>query len=425
MPKLVDESTGEVLKDDLTKGELEELESEGVDFDLPEADDVDGDATSIDEADDDEVPDSLVETELPESPEAVEASRGESDDDAETPDDPPDIVGGEIDHHIAEEFAERDEEHIEAEHDVKLDEIDKVDERDRARWANLIKQLDEYDTDIKARKRDRDKMIEKNSWRDGRDHASLRTQAENNGIISELKDGFRQMVSRPTPQPSLQGPQVDPMNVARRAAGDMTVRELFEEYVETETGDRCIGIATDVSGSMGDQIDLLKIAGGAIAEATDIVGDDFVWEAFDDRASDGLNLQIVKAPDEDWDWEYVDSIGAGGNEPTAAGIRDCRTLMEETDAREYIMLVITDGMALVNEDGDYLGSSSNEPVEHARQAVRECRQDDINVMGMGIGSMDDRKMRETFGAGNYQLSSIDQLAHDVLDFYASHMSVSR
>lgn len=203
--------------------------------------------------------------------------------------------------------------------------------------------------------------------------------------------------------------------------------ELFEEEQMIETGDRCVGLACDISGSMGGAIDDLKIAGGAIAKATEIIGDSFVWEAFTDipayhGSTDALDLRIVTGPNEEFDWEHTDSFGSAANEPTAAGIRDCFNLMQQTDANQYVMVVITDGMALITEDGRR--PRGNEPVEQARQAVNEVRAQGVDVIGLGIGGMDERKMEETFGGKNYRLTSIDRLADDILELYKDQMNTA-
>jgi len=362
--------------------------------------------------------------------------------------DRPEEVSGEVDEvthtiepdeDVAEEMDGRDESDMAEKFDVDVDEIHRADERDIERWHQLVKNLSAYDTDITRRKRERDKRIDRGVAKTPSDE--LRKRAEQSGAIEELKQGLRDLVTRPAPQPDTVGPQIDPYNVTRRAAGDRTVRELFEEYVQTETGDRCVGLATDISGSMRGDIEELKIAGGVFAEATEIIGDQFVWEAFTDQYSDThtpteerLDLRIVTAPDEQFQWGHVDSFRAKNNEPTAAAIRDCRMLMEQTETREYVMIVITDGATLIEEDGTHYRSRDSSgrgaPIDQTRRAVRECRQAGFDVIGLGIGGMDDEKMAEQFGEdergnANYKLTSIDDLAEDVLEIYRRMMDVKR
>jgi hypothetical protein len=206
---------------------------------------------------------------------------------------------------------------------------------------------------------------------------------------------------------------------------------MFEEPVQTESGDRCIGLSCDISGSMSGSMKGLKVAGAAIAKATEIVGDEFVWEAFTDVTSGhgsdtaisgevrDLELKIVTGPRESFEWEHTESIWASANEPTASGVRHTRQLMEMTSANEYLMIVITDGCALITEDGRK--PADNEPVEQAREAVEECRQAGIDVIGLGIGGMDEERMEDTFGGGNYILTTIDKLADDIVDLYRKQM----
>lgn len=351
-----------------------------------------------------------------------------------------DIEGGEATHHIDEDSEISSDMYsgIEERYSIRLDEIDKVDDRDEARWASLVKRLKDYDLDVEERQRERDERIERiqsrfSGTRKKRLHEGLKRRAEDAGVIRDLEEGFRELVSRPIPKPSRQGTRIDPINVARRAAGDVTTTELFEEETIVETGERCVGVATDISGSMSSGIDELKIAGASLAEATQIIGDEFVWEAFTDQRCSRdhsnwpecqLDLRIVTGPDEDFEWEHIDSFVASRNEPTAAGVRDCFNLMQQTDANDYVMIVITDGMALITEDGrDKRGSG--EPVEQARQAVNEVRSNGVDVIGLGIGSMDDEKMERTFGGKNHRLTTLDSLANDILELYREQMSVVR
>lgn len=309
------------------------------------------------------------------------------------------------------------------EYHVDMDSVRAPDERDKVRWESLLDELSKYGNNIEKRKRERDERAD--GWATKRTHDTLREEVRQSGVIEELEEGFRQLVSRPTPRPARSGPEIDMGNVTRRASGDMTVRELFKEDVKVETGDRCIGFCTDISGSMGSDILDLKKTGAIIAQATEIIGDAFVWEAFTDEGRGGLDLRIVTGPNEDFEWRHLDSFTSESNEPTAAGIRDCRMLMERTSKRDHVMVVVTDGKALVGEDGEFYGGSSPKPVADARSAVQECREQGVEVIGLGIGGMSEPKMRDTFGEGNYKLTSIRDLADDVIDLYDSQMDVTR
>lgn len=443
MPKLVDQETGETVMDELRVGELQQLEDDGlldeydvdIDWDLPEEEfDVDEpiDAPTADES---QKPDELVKTDIPMNPDEVDHRLGEDEDENNNSPGTPDRESyhyDDVDIDEMDEVANRDETEIEHNYDIDIEVIEKVDTRDRARWARLVRSLAEYGDDIERRKRERDERIaeHQNNAPASRLSDELRRQAERTNVIKDLKEGFRKLVSRPVPRPATHGPQMDQMNVVRRAAGDMTIEDLFEERVEVETGERCIGLCTDISGSMRSDIDDLKIAGGAIAEATKIIGDKFVWEAFTDRfrrshspSHERLDLRIVTGPNEQFDWKHLDSFDHANNTATPSGIRDTRMLMEQTNARQYVMIVITDGMANVTESGEIGGTG--EPVEQARQAVEECRADGIDVIGLGIGSMSDQQMETTFGGGNYQLTNIEELAETILGIYKDQMNVQR
>lgn len=444
-PTLTTKDDGEPLADGLTSAEISELKERGVDVDLELSGDgdegagdggdgetdPDGDPAGS-EGDDGEAADGDAEADETDT----SGSDGDGDETADDGtggvepdgvDDPDEITPGDGkiedgERGPADEFRDRDLED-QIVHDYDLDDIDSArepDEREVDRWESLVKQMSEYGDNIERRKRERDERIEKKYYQ--KSGSELRNNV--GGEIEDVKEGLRQMVSRPTPRPARAGPQIDMNNVVRHASGDPTVRDLFEESVEIETGERCVGLSTDISGSMSGDMEELRTAGGVIAEATEIIGDSFVWNAFTDVNSGGLDLRIVTGPHEDFDWKHTESVTAAYNEPTAAGIRDCRMLMEKTAKREKTMIVITDGKALVGEDGTYYGASP-EPVEQARAAVREARQDGVDVIGFGIGAMDEQKMEDTFGKGNYRLTSVEDLADDILDLYENMMNVSR
>lgn len=426
MPKL-QTTDGKTVADELTSAEVSELNKMGVDVDLSGMDgdeDIESDESDTVESTD-ERPDTDSSTETPDGD--VDGSEADGyPDDADTTE--LDESGSDGDGDVCSEtpgddFADRDmDEMLEDEFDVDMDSVREPDTRDRARWAELMNQLSKYGQNIPRRKRERDRRIGNVPVRES--GSDIRMMLKQDGVISDLKNGFQKLVSRPAPRPARSGSRMDMNNVVRRASGDNTVRRLFEEDVQVETGDRCIGLATDISGSMGADMVELKKAGAAIAEATEIIGDGFVWQAFTDRGSGGLDLRIVTGPQESFRYEQLDSFSSEYNEPTAAGIRDCRMLMERTAKYEYTMIVITDGKALVDEDGVFCGYS-NVPVEQAREAVAECRESGIEVIGLGIGGMSEQKMTETFGEGNYRLTDINSLAEDIIELYGQMMNVNR
>lgn len=433
MPKLIDEDTGEVVMEGLKVGELRELEQfENIEFDIPEDDydDLDFDEPlETTQADDLDEPEELVKSDIPATVDEATATLGDEDKDGTVlPEnlryEYDDVEGSDSDEsddesQDEEHLREKDESEIEERFDVDLNVIEKVDNRDRVKWARLIKQLDEYGREIPRRLRERNDRIESNDYLDAND---VRRKAERNNVITDLREGFMELVSRPVPQPSMAGPQLDPMNVARRASGDMSVQRLFEESVEVEVGDRVVGLCTDFSGSMaGDMLDL-AVTAGAVAKATDIIGDEFVWNGYGYRRKE-IKTPLVTGPNESFEWEHTESVRSMGSTPTASGIRDCEVLMEKTSVRKKLMIVITDGMANITEEGE--SSSDNEAVEQARLAVDECQSRGIDVIGIGIGDMSEQKMDETFGKGNHRLTTIDTLAEDILTLYAKQLDVNR
>ncbi|WP_254534056.1 hypothetical protein [Natrinema gelatinilyticum] len=63
--------------------------------------------------------------------------------------------------------------------------------------------------------------------------------------------------------------------------------------------------------------------------------------------------------------------------------------------------------------------------ETNRYEILEERVELIDVIGLGSGSMDERKMEETLGGRNYRLIAIDNLASDILELYKQQLHTVR
>jgi len=104
-------------------------------------------------------------------------------------------------------------------------------------------------------------------------------------------------------------------------------------------------------------------------------------------------------------------------------VLDAYDLAEAGGGEERIVIVLTDGLP---KDGhpDCTGLNYAEEAGHA---VRMAREDDVAVIGLGVGSMVENyehKMRTMFGA-NYTLTRSENLVEELVEIYADELDYDR
>lgn len=298
----------------------------------------------------------------------------------------------------------------------------------KRRFAAVKKALDAWDADIPRRLRERDERIEYSTGSSAR----IRKKREAKRLIEDIEDEFRRLQSARRDEAAEAGYRIHRRNATRRLSGDYGVTDLYHERGVTETGDRVVGVALDISGSMSGSMDEAKMAVAAIATAAESLGDEFVATAFTTDESGHpsagdripIDLRIITGPDEEFEWEHLDSIEARCQEPTALGIRDCRSLMDEVPARESLMFVITDGKAHVDADEIfYRDSRRQRAVDDARATVNIQRSEGVRVIGIGIGSMHSGALRSTFGS-EYIATDIKHLSDELVQAYRAGLETA-
>jgi Mg-chelatase subunit ChlD len=208
------------------------------------------------------------------------------------------------------------------------------------------------------------------------------------------------------------GHRLDLSAVARSAGGRLPNDGLFAQRRRTETGERCLGVAIDLSGSM-DGFEA-KLALAALASAADLLGDEFVAAGF--RRGD-RSTPLVTGPNEPFDPEHLSSVGTGGGTPLAAGIRETRRLVKAANANERVLLVVTDGAPNVGlPDGS--GAMSD-----TRSQIERCRRDGVAVVGIGVDASD--RMADLFGDDSYVEVEDREFADRLLDVYRTQLRRTR
>jgi len=262
-------------------------------------------------------------------------------------------------------------------------------------------------SELAARKADRDER--------------LGTTGEVEELMSEVRDRglgekIRRLFARIPPEERRDrrgktGYRLNLEAVAETGGGRVgTADDLFYRRRWTNSGDRTVGVAIDLSGSVDAAKARLALAG--LAEATRLLGDTFVAAGFRDSS---VSVPLITGPDEPLELRHLTAVETGGTTPTADGIREIRRLVKRTHDEVKLVFVVTDGAPNVRlRDAD---DDEGDPIGDAKHQVEVTRRDDIVVIGVGVGRIRDSRMESLFGSDGYVVVSGDTLAEDLLEVY--------
>jgi nitric oxide reductase activation protein len=203
---------------------------------------------------------------------------------------------------------------------------------------------------------------------------------------------------------------------------------VYDRKLKAEVGDRCVGVAMDLSASMSgiDNLRKPKMALGALYLATKTIGDDLLatgYKTYDNHPQKRKYapvLDLITGPQEGFDWDHLNAAKAGMYTPTADGIMYTLDLLKKSHRREKVMVVITDGKANIPLGGS-TNTNSSAGKRDAKKAVNTARQDGIKVIGMAVGDIGENYMDEVFGAGKWVETGSDTLTRDLVELYRSEM----
>lgn len=430
--KLIDTTRGEELARDLTAAEIRRLKSAGVEIVYTEGEGSDG-TGATEEGDDDEVIDSLRESD---DPGAGDEPDPDPDTDPDGMDDTPRSGGG------GDELADDEDPEPESdpsgngELDDLQDILDAMDEQadedasgdwwdtddydtlsdiEQERWEQLQELLEAEKDDLTQDIRDRDQRIDE-AWGFYRSE-QIRKNIHNSDIVHELTEAFRELKTRDRDLPAESGQSLNMPAIVRQRAGAFNERNLYMHRERAESGDRSVMVSIDLSGSM-DEYDV-KFALAALAEVADIIGDDLAAAGWRNPMSRNkhYSLPLITAPGEKFEDAHLDSFGTGGGTPTASGIREAISLSERMTKEEKIIIVVTDGAANEPLEDDKYG----DPMKHAAEMVEMAKEKGIKIIGLGVGYIEDEDMQEMFGS-DYVKAEMDELATALVDIYKRQMN---
>lgn len=291
-------------------------------------------------------------------------------------------------------------------------------------YEQLQEARSDPETQLERRKRDRDERVE--SQRTSVRHEQVVDEYDDR-FADEIKEAFRKIKTRSAPQPSEHGQRVNMRGVVRRRSGDMAEERLYLEMEPSEVGDRCITVVVDGSGSM-DELEI-KLALYALADATTQIGDNFAATTYDTEQSTAFRsnydprTHIITGPTEKFEDEHLDSFNANGLTPTATGIEDGRSLTEITPNSEDVIIVVTDGLANIDKDGNPHDDQNlhNPAMDEASNQVNAAINGGKRVIGVGVGEhLDDEAMHKIF-ANKYVKTEMSGIADALIDIYRSQM----
>lgn len=255
---------------------------------------------------------------------------------------------------------------------------------------------------------DRDERVE--GYDGENDHETLRRYLRRSGVAEriqrELEDLFTGTTHTPTragrerPETGLVGGRPDMRQVVRRFAGDLRVRDLFEDPDPGIDDDVAVVLVLDLSGSMargGAEHDA-KAATGAFLFGIQMFGGDVAALAYPPN-------ELITAPQESFRWEHLDAGWVSGGTPTKKAVRAGAQLLERMPDRRKLLLVLTDG-----------GARSLSGTRATVDEIRE-RGDEWSVIGFGFGNIQEWQLEDQFGDG-YRAVDLEELPSALVDVYS-------
>lgn len=309
------------------------------------------------------------------------------------------------------------------------------DEDFQRRYRTIEQEVKQEQTELGQQKRRRSQRIEEQQERTGyerrKDGAErIRELLKQDGTAEDIVAAFKKFKTDDRWLPDTRGERLNTRNAVRRLAGDYSEDRVYDRKLKAEVGDRCVGVAMDLSGSMKGVNNLrqVKMALGALYLATKTIGDDLLatgYKTYENHPQKGDYepvLDLITGPQEGFDWEHLDAAKAGMYTPTADGVMYTLDLLQKSHRREKVMVVVTDGKANIPLGG---GTSTNSTKgrEDAKRAVNTARQAGVKVLGMAVGRVGDEYMDDVFGTDQWLHTDSSSLTEDLVELYRGQMRV--
>ena len=446
----LEDSEGNVIKQNLNERELRALQDAGCDIEV--SDDIEpqegggGNGGGVAIPDDDES----------QEPQEGDGETGDAPDDEGDESEPQE---GSIDPQELAEMQEMDDERESGEWHGAGGNYEQTPDSVERRYAEL---LEDDGLRLDERRRRRDAAAEQkpsHHW----DHSEkVKATLRQNGLDREIEDAFRQIKSRGVKEPAYDRGHLNTQRAGRRMRGLSTGDKLRDYSKPAEPGDRVVGVAFDLSGSMDDgsgggDLHMAKVAFAALATATTAIGDDLVAAGFTTYGArsnrtraereygfpspngpipddvKGMSHKdrkhtpcspLVLGPDEDFSFDKLNGVNHELYTPTSEGIAATKALMDQCGHGDKVLIVLTDGEATHTQAGDYSGQKGK---REAKSMVSQLRDDDWTVLGMAVGSgvkprdMDDVFNTEHVDDAGWVHANSESLVDELVSLYKSQM----
>ena len=305
------------------------------------------------------------------------------------------------------------------------------DEDFQRRYETIQQEVRQEQTELGQQKRRREQRMAQMQDRSGyerrKDGADkIRELLRGDGTAEDIVEAFKKFKTQDRWLPDTRGERLNVRNATRRLAGDYSEDRVYDRKLKAEVGDRCVGVALDLSNSMNGHNALRqpKMALGALHLATKTIGDDLLaagYKTLKNHPQKGEYepvLDLITGPSEGFDWDHLDAAKAGMYTPTADGVMYTLDLLKKSHRREKVLVVITDGKANIKLGG---GKSSSGGRQDAKRAVNTARQEGVKVIGMAVGRVGDEYMDDVFGPGAWFHTDSDTLTQDLVALYEDQM----
>ena len=334
------------------------------------------------------------------------------------------------------EMEKRERERDAGEHwDAGDNDYQQPDAEFQRRYDTIQQEVDQKQTELGQQKRRRSERIQQHrdqtSYERRKDsHEKIRELLRSDGTAEDIVEAFKKFKTQDRWLPDTRGERLNTRNATRRLAGDYSEDRVYDRKLKAEVGDRCVGVAMDLSGSMNGVNNLRKpkLALGALHLATKTIGDDLLatgYKTYENHPQKGDYepvLDLATGPQEDFDWEHLDALRAGMYTPTADGIMYTLDLLKKSHRREKVLVVITDGKANIPLGGG-TSTSSSKGREDAKRAVNTARQNGVKVLGMAVGRIGEDYMNDVFGDDSWVHTESSTLTEDLVELYRGQMRV--
>ena len=278
------------------------------------------------------------------------------------------------------------------------------------RRADAIERAElEGQTDLGQLKHERDERLDGNHKRNRSE--KVRNILRDEDIAQEIIDAFRRLRTRDVKVPVTSGEEINVPNAIEYLAGNYQQRKVYSRTQRIETGDRAVAVSVDLSGSMRLMSALAAL--GALHIATREIGDDMAAVGF----HGGNNTPLIKSFDEEWRWDLMEGMTAGGSTPMPAGINTALDLFDRAHNKERVLIVVTDGMPNVSLEGA-------DPTDESRSLVEQARtNENIKVIGLAVGGVNEEGMTQIFGSDGYVKADRSNLADRLVEIYWRQMDL--